>query len=65
MLTVAIEIPSGAISQPRVAKDEDAALKRMERYVKIMTEWKDYIADVILYEDNVEISRSYVRPNQL
>jgi len=61
MLSIHVEIPSGAVSR---GYEYDNTVKAQNAFVKIgqqLAEWKDFTADVIFSEEGVEVDRWTVR----
>lgn len=61
MFRVQTELPCGAISVGVEKTDEEDAVKVFDSFVRQITAFpKDYVADVILSEDGVEMKREHV-----
>jgi hypothetical protein len=60
MFNIKTELPCGAVSRGYERKNQQEASLTFIRVVQQCREFKNYIIDVILMEDGIEIQREHV-----
>lgn len=61
MFRIQTELPCGSVSRGVEKTDEEDALKVFDSFVRQINAFPtDYVADVILSEDGVEVKREHV-----
>lgn len=60
MFNVHSELPCGAVSRGYDRTEEEKALSTFARMVSQVRVWKDYVIDVVLTEDGIEVQREHI-----